>query len=331
MKLPWSNLVVAAILVHALAWAQQPINGSSNRLAYESGSIANNSYTNECFGFSLAIPDGWQPNTQLVGADGKARHTPGQLVLLMLDQHNEGSFGNKIILAARDASGLAPTVQEFVSNAVRGQIDVDRERRELIKQTYSVDYGGKHFFRADYKQILNGRVLYLAFAYTMFRGYYIGETLMADSLEGLEQSANSLQHISFRKDEPTSKCVMSEDDNPNSTSIVGGVIGSAPSTPQSNSGHPSRVRVSQGVMQALLVKKVDPRYPELAQRGRIQGQVVLKAVIDTNGDVKDLSLVSGHPLLAPAAFDAIKRWKYRPYLLNGQPVEVETQITVSFP
>ena len=58
--------------------------------------------------------------------------------------------------------------------------------------------------------------------------------------------------------------------------------------------------------------------------------VVLKALIDTNGDVKEFSLVSGHPLLAPAALEAVKQWKYQPYLLNSQPVKVETQITVNF-
>jgi protein TonB len=99
---------------------------------------------------------------------------------------------------------------------------------------------------------------------------------------------------------------------------------------QSNSDLPQRVRVSQGVSTGLLVTKVQPQYPEDAQQVRIQGSVVLKAVIDKNGDVEELTLVSGHPLLAPAALEAVKQWKYKPYLLNGQPVKVETQIMVNF-
>jgi TonB family protein len=91
-----------------------------------------------------------------------------------------------------------------------------------------------------------------------------------------------------------------------------------------------RVRVSQGVAQASVQSKVNPIYPQEARTARISGTVVLKAVIDQTGDVVSLQLVSGHPLLAPAAIDAVKQWKYRPYLLNGKPVAVETQITVNF-
>lgn len=93
---------------------------------------------------------------------------------------------------------------------------------------------------------------------------------------------------------------------------------------------PERVRVTQGVSTGLLINKVSPSYPQLARQARIQGTVVLQALIDKNGDVRDLSLVSGHPMLAPAAIEAVKQWKYKPYLLEGQPVAVETQIVVNF-
>ncbi len=91
-----------------------------------------------------------------------------------------------------------------------------------------------------------------------------------------------------------------------------------------------RVRVSQGIAQGLLVSKVQPTYPPEARNARIQGTVVLHAVISKAGDVESLELVSGHPMLAPAAIEAVKQWKYRPYLLNGNAVEVDTQITVNF-
>ena len=93
---------------------------------------------------------------------------------------------------------------------------------------------------------------------------------------------------------------------------------------------PDRVRVSPGVMTGLSQTKVSPVYPPLARQARIQGVVVLNAVISKTGDVEDVQLVSGHPMLAPAAIEAVKQWKYRPYLLNGEPVEVETQIQVNF-
>jgi periplasmic protein TonB len=93
---------------------------------------------------------------------------------------------------------------------------------------------------------------------------------------------------------------------------------------------PQRVRVSQGVSRGLLIKKVNPKYPEEAREQRIQGVVLLQALIGKEGNVADLQLISGEPTLAKAAMKAVKQWKYRPYLLKGQPVDVETQIQVNF-
>ena len=102
------------------------------------------------------------------------------------------------------------------------------------------------------------------------------------------------------------------------------------SAPAQKQELPKRVRVSEKVMQNLLIKKVQPNYPEEARRKHVQGTVVMKAVIGHEGEVQELTLVSGDPLLAPAALKAAKQWKYKPYLLQGQPVEVETQIMTVF-
>jgi protein TonB len=109
----------------------------------------------------------------------------------------------------------------------------------------------------------------------------------------------------------------------NSTSSLANVPKFVPVTPQ-------RVRISQGVTKGLLIHKEEPVYPTLARAARVQGDVVLSAVIDVNGQIQNLQLVSGHPMLVPAAIAAVKQWRYKPYLLNGQPVEVETTITVIF-
>jgi protein TonB len=90
------------------------------------------------------------------------------------------------------------------------------------------------------------------------------------------------------------------------------------------------VQIAQGVSTGLLVKRVTPRYPQDARQAGIQGSVILQAEIDKNGRVQKLALISGHPMLAPAAIKAVKRWKYKPYLLDAQPVNVETQIIVNF-
>jgi periplasmic protein TonB len=111
--------------------------------------------------------------------------------------------------------------------------------------------------------------------------------------------------------------------------VIGGIISSTPvAVPKVAT--PTRVRVSQGVTQGLLIRKVQPAYPPLARQARIQGTVLLAAEISKDGTIENLHLISGHPMLAPAAIEAVKQWKYKPYILNGEPVEVETQITVNF-
>ncbi len=93
---------------------------------------------------------------------------------------------------------------------------------------------------------------------------------------------------------------------------------------------PSKLIISSGVSQGLLISQVKPVYPPLAIQARVQGVVVMTAIISRNGIIENLHVVSGHPLLVPAALDAVRHWRYRPYQLNGDPVEVETQITVNF-
>jgi periplasmic protein TonB len=71
-------------------------------------------------------------------------------------------------------------------------------------------------------------------------------------------------------------------------------------------------------------------YPPLARSARVQGTVTLRAVISRNGTIQNLQVLTGHPLLVKAAKDAVQQWRYRPYILNGEPMEVETQVTVNF-
>jgi periplasmic protein TonB len=90
------------------------------------------------------------------------------------------------------------------------------------------------------------------------------------------------------------------------------------------------LKVSQGVSQGMVIKKVQPDFPAQARQLRIEGAVQLLATVGKDGNVSDLKVLGGHPVLARAATDAVKKWKYKPYLLNGQPIEFETQITVNF-
>lgn len=115
--------------------------------------------------------------------------------------------------------------------------------------------------------------------------------------------------------------------------VLGGIIGSTSNpnvVPKVAKPEVMRIRVSQGVSTGHLINKVEPLYPPLARSARIQGQVVLTAIISKDGTIEDLRVLSGHPLLIQAALDAVRQWRYKPYLLNGEPVEVETTVTVNF-
>ena len=110
--------------------------------------------------------------------------------------------------------------------------------------------------------------------------------------------------------------------------VIGGIISSTPmSVPKVA---PQRVRVSGGVTAGNLISQIKPQYPPIAKTARIQGSVVLHAIISKSGMVENLQVVSGHPMLTQAALDAVRQWRYKPYYLSGEPVEVDTTITVTF-
>jgi periplasmic protein TonB len=91
-----------------------------------------------------------------------------------------------------------------------------------------------------------------------------------------------------------------------------------------------RIRVASRVVEANLIHDVPPQYPPEAGRARLEGAVVLMAVIGQDGSVKDVRVESGLPILAQAAIDAVKQWRYKPYLIDGEPVEVDSRITINF-
>ena len=93
---------------------------------------------------------------------------------------------------------------------------------------------------------------------------------------------------------------------------------------------PPRVRIGGNVQDAMVISRKIPEYPAMARTMRIEGKVVFQAVIGTAGTIQQLQLISGHPMLVQAAMDAVRQWRYRPTMLNGDPIEVDTVISVSF-
>jgi TonB family protein len=103
-------------------------------------------------------------------------------------------------------------------------------------------------------------------------------------------------------------------------------------TASSNISKPTlaTIRVSQGVSQGLLIKRVQPKYPQAALSAHIGGVVLIEATINKEGNVTNLKVLNGDQLLAHAALEAVRQWRYKPYYLNNEPVEIDTQITVNF-
>jgi periplasmic protein TonB len=139
--------------------------------------------------------------------------------------------------------------------------------------------------------------------------------------------------------------VLAGDDGPQTGSIgdsgpVGLYVGSGPGLPLPFAGTRPVMPVvavptvrpfrTSSMLQGSLIRRVDPTYPQMARAARIQGSVVLAAIISKDGTMKNLQLISGHPLLVHAAIDAVSQWRYKPYILNDEAIEVETQITVNF-
>ena len=120
--------------------------------------------------------------------------------------------------------------------------------------------------------------------------------------------------------------------------VIGGIGSAAPVAPppppppkvEAPKAAPQRIRVGGNVQRANQIFAPPPVYPPLAKQARIQGVVRLNAVINKEGLIEQLAAVSGHPLLIPSALEAVKKWRYKPTLLNGEPVEVVTQIDVNF-
>lgn len=171
---------------------------------------------------------------------------------------------------------------------------------------------------------------------------HVGDNVGPDQLVPVMQAVRNFdQHLSvaFRSN-ASGETVLHIAAPGSQPGVLGGIIGGVPGggappppPPPQDAGAtsvPGRIRVGSNVQANNLVSQTTPEYPALAKQARIQGVVELAAVIGKDGHVINLSVVKGHPLLVQAAIDAVKDWVYKPTLLNGQPVEVQTMIDVNF-
>jgi TonB family protein len=317
-KLPLAVALLAGCESPALFVAPSQVLGQSPSL--EDGHVSDHTYENAFLGFSYPLPRGWYVNAEMAtDSQGRPKHlTSSSALLLVADQHRpDGGYKNRLLIVADNAIAYQPnlTVNEYVSKVVSAT--ARKPGVALTHATFPAIFAGRHFYRANYSESGNGIVAFKTFVCTKVRGYFLSWTFVVpNSPEELEQLVNSLQRVSFQRAPPPEPAAAGE--------------AASPLPPQDTVRRPLRIRISQLVSEGLIVKKVQPVYPYDARVRHIEGSVVMKAEINTQGDVTDLQVISGDPALVPSALAAVGQWKYKPYLLSGQAVEVETQVTVAY-
>ena len=178
---------------------------------------------------------------------------------------------------------------------------------------------GRDYFRVNLSRGVGGR--HQCIICTTANGHLLVWYARAPKEKGLDMIVATLNSITSFPGRSTTEPAQST--GPKDGAKVG-----TPSTP--DAAQPQRVRISSGVTSGLLIKKVNPVYPADARNAYIQGRVLLQAEISKTGDIVDLELVDGPIELAGSSVAAVRQWKYKPYLLMGQPVAVETQIQVIY-
>jgi protein TonB len=131
------------------------------------------------------------------------------------------------------------------------------------------------------------------------------------------------------KEAPVASFGVAGSDFGSSSGTMGGLFGDT-GAPKVAAAVVKKLSISSGVMQGMLLLKTTPVYPPIAKAARVSGTVVLQATISKTGSIENLHIISGPAMLQQAAMQAVRSWRYRPYLLNNEPVEVETTVNVIF-
>lgn len=259
----------------------------------DKGSIQQNTYSNSYFRLSYTFPEGFVPAPAGDATSAKYR-------LLQLDSQSRPEH---ITITAEPASGIGEG--DLLEAATAG---IRQQGFTQSGPATSQTYGGLTFRSASFRKARETGAEYLAVAATLSHDYIL-EFFFASADE--QELANLLQSARSLEIQPDWSSGEPIDD-------------SAPA------GAPRRIRDSQGVQERLLLRHEDPKYPPEARKNKIQGTVQLMIVIAKDGTPQRLYVLSGNPLLASAALDAVSRWRYQPYILNGTPVVVQSLVTINF-
>ncbi len=262
----------------------------------DSGSVNGNIYTNQFFGLTWEFPKEWT----VADSGQKSESQADTRLARLLPSGPQSTESVELSYVDLGSSNVENPAQELNGKGWEG----------IEGHGYYMLGGGVPAHRYDYKSN-DPQPGYLTLLAGPRRNFGLRVFFRASSPDRIQGLVNAALAMKIQPDWPA------------------GAQGN-PIPPTAPGSRPKRVRVSQGVSQGLLEHKVQPTYPTDARKAHVQGSVVMLGRIGTSGAIECLYVEEGDPLLAASALEAVSQWKYRPYLLNGEPVEVETQLVVNF-
>jgi TonB family protein len=285
------------------------------------GTFRDGNYANEYFGLSYPISRDWVRATDLMRKNYSAEGITGGVFVLLAAVHipehtTPPEADSSFIVIALESSPKSATLScDFYLQNLANELQSKKEAQQK-GETTTLSLAGHDFRRADFE--FRSAPRNHAIICTQVKDYLLQWNVAGVSKNAVQSAVSTMDAIAaLTQEEPTHAQQKANHPNSQASSSVGDV-------------QTTTVRVVPGVEQGLKIKSVAPIYPEEAKYRHIQGSVHLKAVINKTGDVVDLEVADGPIELVVSAVNAVRQWKYRPYMLQGQPVEVSTTITVNY-
>lgn len=270
------------------------------------------------FGLVYPLSNDWVRATQMIRKKVESTDTPQNVDVLLaavyVPKANLSATSPFFSLLAfrQPATDCKKSLEAMIAHS---QDKKDRPEGGIVQFSAA----GRDYFRVTMAHGIGGRHQYMIC--TTPNGHLLVWNAGAPNEKGLDAIVYTLNSItSFPQQSPEASA--------QSTRPKDGVAEGAPSKP--DAAQPETAKIVSGVTSGLLIKRVNPIYPPDARAAYIQGTVVLQAEISKTGDITDLELVDGPIELAGSAVAAVRQWKYKPYMLMGQPVTVDTQIQVNY-
>jgi protein TonB len=285
-------------------------------ISVKPGTVQGGTYSNPSLGIQYKIPEGWT-GTVATPSPGAADH---EFPLLKVYPANAAA-GERVVALSVVAQKFLPDDQredpaKFLTAAElaqRGALN-GGHKREQVRPPYAYEVDGHPFFRAEWRLVAAkpGPALYETQVAGVVNGHILLLSAVSPAAEEANDLADSADDLQFAP--PLTN------DDPDAPPI----IIQRKETPM------KRVSIPEKEMRARLKSKVEPEYPHEARARGVQGEVLLDVLVGADGNVEDVTVVSGHPLLNDAALDAVKQWKFEPVEVDGVPAEADTKIRVTF-